>query len=224
MRSESPPTLRLASPVTAMFEMVAPHSTSDWKPETGGSFFRRVPAGQEPGVEDSYPRCTWILVAPPATSRMRSSLEASPMKYRPPVRLAPLSTLHVVSPGPTSAVRKHPSLSDSSTISNRGAKTMYIFRQSAAENVPPFLSVRKPSGRLMRYFVSLSPPVNRMLRFAPNVTPCVPSPSWNDRTVMISPLPNLPMTCAGGGLVLKAMVNVLPEAVASMTLDWSGPT
>ncbi len=41
---------------------------------------------------------------------------------------------------------------------------------------------------------------------------------------MISPLPNLPMTCAGGGLVLNAMVSVLPEAVASMTLDWSGPT
>ena len=39
----------------------------------------------------------------------------------------------------------------------------------------------------------------------------------------ISPLPNLPMTVAGGGLVLNAMVSVLPEAVASITLDWSGP-
>src|SRR5579885_3453675 len=153
MRSESPPTLRLASPVTAMFEMVAPHSTSDWKPEIGGSFLRRVPAGQEPGVEDSYPRCTWMLVAPPAT------------------RLAPLSTLQVVSPGSTGAVRKHPSSRASSTISNRGAKTMYTFRQSTVGTVSPFLSVNAPNGRAMWYFVSLSPPRNRMLLFAPNVTP-----------------------------------------------------
>ena len=117
-----------------MLEMVAPHSTSDWKPEIGGSFFIRVPASQEPGVEDSYPRWTWMLVAPPATSSTRSSFAASPMKYRPPVSPAPLSTLQVVSPGPTPAVRKHPSSNACSTISNRGAKTMYIFRQSAAEN------------------------------------------------------------------------------------------
>ena len=60
-------------------------------------------------------------------------------------------------------------------------------------------------------------------RFPPHVMPCVPSYSCQDRTVMISPLPSLPMICAGGGLVLNAMVNVVPEAVASITLDWSGP-
>ena len=39
----------------------------------------------------------------------------------------------------------------------------------------------------------------------------------------ISPLPKLPMTVAGGGLVLNAMVSVVPLAVASITPDWSGP-
>lgn len=155
-----------------MFEMVTLHSTSDWKPETGGSFLRRVPPGQEPGVEDSNPRCTWMLVAPPATSRMRSSFWSSPMKYRPPVRLAPLSTLQVVSPGLTGAVRKHPSANASSTISNLGAKTMYIFRQSCVGTGWLFLSVNAPIGSVMWYFVSLSPPEKRIVRFAPSVIPC----------------------------------------------------
>ena len=104
---------------------------------------------------------------------------------------------------------------------------MYIFRQSTVGTVWLFLSVNAPSGRLMWYLVSLSPPANRMLRFAPNVTPCTSfdasyeasrastgTVSCQDRTVRISPLPNLPITVAGGGLVLNAMVSVLPEAVA----------
>ena len=173
-----------------------------------------------------------MLDAPPATSRTRSSLVASPMKYRPPVNAAPLSTLQIVSPGPTPAVRKQPSSSASSTISNRGANTMYIFRQSTVGTVWLFLSVTAPSGRLMWYLVSLSPPANRMLRLAPNVTPCTSfdasyeascastgTVSCQDRTVTISPLPNLPITDAGGGLVLNAMVRALPEAVASITPD-----
>ena len=43
-----------------MLDIVQPHSTLPVKPETGESFFRRVPAGQVPGMEASNPRATVI--------------------------------------------------------------------------------------------------------------------------------------------------------------------
>ena len=143
MRSESPPTFRLASPVTAMFEMVAPHSTSDWKPEIGRELLH--PGASRPGARRRglVPALNaGSLVAPPATSSTRSSLAASPMKYRPPVSPAPLSTLHV------GVARSHVGGEEAPvlrvpppTISKRGAKTMYIFRQSR---------VRERDGRACR--------------------------------------------------------------------------
>lgn len=52
IRADPPPTFRLPSPVTAMFEIVHPHSTSLAKPLTGESFFMRAPAVHAAGVED----------------------------------------------------------------------------------------------------------------------------------------------------------------------------
>ena len=88
----------------------------------------------------------------------------------------------------------------------------------------------------MWYLVSLSPPENRMLRFVAQrdalhvlagvvrlVLESTGTVSWQERTVRISPLPSLPMTVRGRRAVLNAMVSVVPEAVASITLDWSGP-
>ena len=177
-----------------------------------------------------------MLDAPPATSRTRSSVVASPMKYRPPVSPAPLSTLQVVSPGPTPAVRKHPSSSASSTISNRGAKTMYIFRQSAVGNrlavlvgqraqreadvvLGVVVAAREPDAAVRRRTSRLARPcgvVRRVLASTGTV-------SWQDRTASISPLPSLPIHRRGRRAVLNAMVSVVPLAVASITLDWSGP-
>ena len=62
IRSDPPPTLRLPSSVTMMFEIVQPHSTSLLKPERGDSFLRSAPAGHEPGVDASKPRVTLICV------------------------------------------------------------------------------------------------------------------------------------------------------------------
>jgi hypothetical protein len=50
--SDPPPTFRLPSPVTAIFEIVQPHSTSLANPLTGESFFRRTPLAHVPAVED----------------------------------------------------------------------------------------------------------------------------------------------------------------------------
>ena len=61
------------------------------------------------------------------------------MKYRPPVSFEVSSTVHVVSEVPTPAVRKQPSWRSCSTFSNRGAKTMYIFRQSLIGTTAPSL-------------------------------------------------------------------------------------
>jgi hypothetical protein len=51
MRSLPPPTFRLASPVMAMFEMVARHSTSEANPLIGESRFMRTPAAHIPAVD-----------------------------------------------------------------------------------------------------------------------------------------------------------------------------
>ena len=107
-----------------MFEMVAPHSTSDANPLLGEIFFMRVPASQDRAVVPSYPRWTVICPGTAATSSNRSSLAASPMKYRPPVSFDVSSTVHVVAAAFTPADRKQPSCNSDSATSNRGAKTM----------------------------------------------------------------------------------------------------
>src|SRR5437867_1973870 len=104
---------------------------------------------------------------------MRSSLVAVPMKYRPPVSFDVSSTVHVVSEAPTPVVRKHPSLRSCSTFSNRGAKTMYIFRQSLiGTTAPSLLSNGCVKSSVTWYFVLLSPLANR--RLAP-----LPALHWN---------------------------------------------
>lgn len=68
---------------------------------------------------------------------MRSSTVGVPMKYRPPESFEESSTCQT----PTPAVRKQPSSNSCAVISKRGAKTMYILRQSLIGTVRLSLSI-----------------------------------------------------------------------------------
>ena len=95
---------------------------------------------------------------------MRSTPIGVPMKYRPPVSFDASSNFHVVSDVPTPAVRKHPFWRSCSTFSNRGAKTIHIFRQSLIGTTAPFLSRRGcVKSSMTWYFVLLSPSANKRL-------------------------------------------------------------
>ena len=68
------------------------------------------------------------------------------------------------------AARKHPSSNASSMISNRGAKTMYIFRQSLIGTTAPSLSSKVcVKSSVTGYFVLLSPLANRRVAPLPAV-------------------------------------------------------
>src|ERR1035437_8467804 len=169
-----------------MLDIVQPHSTLPGKPETGETFCRRAPADHEPGVEASKPRATVICVAETTDSSwMRSSRLGVPMKYRPPVSFDVSSTAHVVLEVPTPAVRKHPSWRSCSTFSNRGAKTMYIFRQSPIGTTAPSLSSKVcVKSSVTWYFVVLSPLANKTVAPLPAIhwNPC-PLPTGTPASV-----------------------------------------
>src|SRR6516165_6962424 len=106
MRGPSPPTLRPASPVTAMLDRIARHSTSEENPLLGESLLTRVPEGHACDVVLSYPRTTIIWPGRACCNQMRSSVVALPMKYRPPESFDASSTLQVVLLAFTLAARK----------------------------------------------------------------------------------------------------------------------
>src|SRR5450759_1548096 len=144
------------------------------------------PADHAAGVDASKPRATVICVAETTDSSwMRSSKVGVPTKYRPPVSFEVSSTVHVVLEVPTPAVRKQPSWRSCSTFSNRGAKTMYIFRQSPIGTTAPSLSSKVcVKSSVTWYFVVLSPLVNKSVAPLPAVhwNPC-PLPTGTPASV-----------------------------------------